>query len=51
VAFLFQITALGKEHDRSGFNCGIASLDRYLKEQATQDVRRRFAIFSVSAPI
>jgi GNAT superfamily N-acetyltransferase len=43
VAFLFQITALGKEHDRSGFNCGVASLDRYLKEQAAQDTRRRFA--------
>jgi GNAT superfamily N-acetyltransferase len=43
VAFLFQITALGKEHDRSGFNCGVSLLDRYLKEQATQDVRRRFA--------
>ena len=43
MAFLFQITALGKEHDRSGFNCGVASLDRYLKEQAAQDMRRRFA--------
>ena len=43
MAFLFQITALNKEHDRSGFNCGAASLDRYLKERAAQDMRRRFA--------
>jgi ribosomal protein S18 acetylase RimI-like enzyme len=44
VAFLFQITALDKErHDRSGFRCGAASLDIYLKERAAQDMRRRFA--------
>jgi ribosomal protein S18 acetylase RimI-like enzyme len=48
VAFPFQITALEKEHDRSGFNCGGASLDRYLKEQAAQDMRRRFAICYVA---
>jgi hypothetical protein len=42
VAFLFQISALDKEHDRSGFKCGVVSLDRYLKEQAAQDMRRRF---------
>ena len=45
---LFQIIALGKEHDRSGFNCGVTSLDRYLKEQAAQDMRRRFTICYVA---
>lgn len=37
----FVIEPLGKGHDRVGFNSGAAFLDRYLREQATQDVRRR----------
>ncbi len=28
-------------HDRAGFTCGVESLDRYLKTQAGQDVRRK----------
>jgi hypothetical protein len=28
-------------HDRSGFSCGTPSLDRYFREQASQDVKRR----------
>lgn len=28
-------------HDRSRFDCGSPELDRYLRERATQDVRRR----------
>jgi predicted GNAT family N-acyltransferase len=28
-------------HDRAGFTCGLESLDRYLKTQAGQDVRRK----------
>lgn len=27
-------------HDRQGFTCGVAALDRYLQEQASQDIRR-----------
>ena len=30
-------------HDRSGFECGESSLDRYLAQQATQDIRRDVA--------
>jgi GNAT superfamily N-acetyltransferase len=30
-------------HDREGFSCGIDSLDRYLRRQAGQDMRRRSA--------
>lgn len=30
-------------HDRTGFASGTAPLDRYLREQAAQDVRRRVA--------
>lgn len=33
--------ALSPDHDRSSFSCGIEALDQYLRERATQDVRRR----------
>lgn len=36
----FVIEALSG-HDRAGFSCGVEALDRYLRQQATQDVRRR----------
>jgi hypothetical protein len=36
-----RIEALAPEHDRSGFTCGVDSLDRYLRTQAGQDVRRK----------
>jgi GNAT superfamily N-acetyltransferase len=35
-----KIEPLGSHHDRAGFTCGVESLDRYLKTQASQDVRR-----------
>ncbi len=38
----FVIEPLGA-HDRSTFSCGSASLDRYLREQASQDVKRHMA--------
>ncbi len=42
---------LGEEHDRSGFTCGVESLDRYFKTQASQDVRRKAnAVFILSEP-
>lgn len=34
---------LGRHHDRRAFTCGAPSLDRYLKTQASQDVKRRQA--------
>jgi ribosomal protein S18 acetylase RimI-like enzyme len=37
----FRIEALAPEHDRAGFACGSDPLDRYLREQASQDIRRR----------
>lgn len=37
----FRIEALAPEHDRAGFTCGSDALDRYLREQASQDMRRR----------
>lgn len=37
------IEPLARAHDRSVFACGHEDLDRYLKKQAGQDVRRRIA--------
>src|SRR5262245_17986551 len=36
-----RIEPLGAHHDRDGFSCGVDSLDRYLRTQAGQDVRRK----------
>jgi GNAT superfamily N-acetyltransferase len=38
-----SIEPLSAHHDRAGFSCGVAPLDRYLQTQATQDIRRRVA--------
>ncbi len=37
----FAVEPLGSTHNRKGFSCGVAALDRYLHELATQDIRRR----------
>jgi GNAT superfamily N-acetyltransferase len=37
----FRIALLNAEHDRAAFNSGSKSLDSYLKQQVTQDSRRR----------
>jgi len=39
----FRLEVLGEEHERESFQCGQEALDRYLRTQATQDVRRRVA--------
>lgn len=39
----FRIETLSGEHDRSAFNSGSQELDRYLRERASQDIRRRLA--------
>ena len=39
----FSLTTLGAEHDRATFNCGSDPLNRYLREQVSQDIRRRVA--------
>ena len=36
-----RLEALASHHDREGFSCGVDSLDRYLRTQASQDVRRK----------
>lgn len=39
----FLVASLDASHDRSAFNSGSNPLDRYLREQIAQDVRRRVA--------
>ena len=38
----FRIEQLKKQHDRSGFDCGTAVLNDYLKTRARKDQQRRF---------
>ena len=37
----FVIEPLAPSHDRTDFTCGVDTLDRYFRQQAGQDVRRR----------
>lgn len=39
----FHVAPLDGAHERNEFHCGSAALDRYLREQVTQDIRRRVA--------
>ena len=39
----FRLAPLDTAHDRTTFNSGSETLDRYLREQVSQDVRRRVA--------
>ena len=38
-----SVEPLSPHHDRAGFRCGVAQLDRYFHERAGQDTRRRIA--------
>jgi GNAT superfamily N-acetyltransferase len=38
-----HIEPLGKKHNRAAFSCGNQALDRYVKQQASQDARRHVA--------
>ena len=47
----YRIEPLAKHHDRDGFSCGSAPLDRYLRQQARQDAAKRVAApFVLVAP-
>jgi len=39
----YRIESLGPSHDRAAFACGVPELDRYLRQQAGQDLKRRLA--------
>ncbi|HTW46188.1 MAG TPA: GNAT family N-acetyltransferase [Acidobacteriaceae bacterium] len=47
---LYRLEPLGKHHDRAEFTCGVASLDTYLKTQASQDMRRKANAVFVLVP-
>lgn len=47
----FRLEPLSDQHDRSAFACGEEALDRYLRTQATQDVRRRVATCFVAVEV
>lgn len=46
----FVIEALARSHDRSRFDCGSEALDRYIRQQASQDARRKVARVFVAVP-
>lgn len=46
----FRIESLASAHDRAGFSCGVDALDRYIRTQASQDMRRRVANCFVAVP-
>ena len=46
----FLCQPLAKSHDREQFRCGVDPLDHYLRNQASQDVRRRVAAVFVFVP-
>jgi ribosomal protein S18 acetylase RimI-like enzyme len=47
----FRIEALSAGHDRPQFLSGLASLDKYFREQASQDIKRRIATCFVAVNI
>ncbi len=47
---MFSIEALQRSHDRSQFDCGSEALDRYIRQQASQDVRRNVTRVFVALP-
>lgn len=49
-AATFRIEALAGEHDRSQFTSGSVPLDRYFREQVSQDIKRRVATCFVAIP-
>ena len=50
-----KIEPFGAHHNRTGFTCGVESLDRYFKTQANQDVKRKvngvFVLVDPSEPV
>jgi len=46
----FRIDPLGDQHNRKLFSCGVEPLDRYLHNQAGQDIRKHVAAVFVLTP-
>jgi len=47
----FRIEPLSGAHDRSRFSSGSAPLDRYFRERASQDIKRRIAACFVAVSV
>jgi ribosomal protein S18 acetylase RimI-like enzyme len=47
----FRVEVLSESHERAAFACGEEALDRYLRTQATQDIRRRVAACFVAIEV
>lgn len=45
----FRLEVLSDAHKRTAFRCGVEALDRYFREQVTQDIRRRITSCFVAA--
>jgi len=45
---MIRFCALGPQHDRASFRNGVDSLDRYLRESATQAMRKRLSAVVVA---
>jgi GNAT superfamily N-acetyltransferase len=43
----YIIEPLDRSHDRAAFTCGVDSLDRYLQQQASQDIHRDLTVVYV----
>ncbi len=43
----YRFEPLAAHHDRAAFSCGIEELDRYFRQRAGQDQRRRVAVVTV----
>ena len=48
---MYRLELLNSEHKRKTFNCESETLNRYLREQVTQDVRRRIAACFVAVAV
>jgi GNAT superfamily N-acetyltransferase len=44
----YTIVPLAARHDRAAFACGVEPLDRYFRQQASQDARRKIATVFVA---
>jgi GNAT superfamily N-acetyltransferase len=51
VAARYRVEALSNSHDRSQFSSGSDPLDRYFREQASQDIKRRIATCFVAVNV
>lgn len=40
----FQIEVLNAQHERKNFSCGVEALDRYFRQQASQDIKKRASV-------